>query len=365
MEYLDFHGEIPAGEYGGGRMVIHDRGSYRCEKWRDDEVIVTLSGERTAGRYVLFATGGGGTGWSGAPTRRRRAGRACPSWSARCTPRPPPGCPGTGPTGATSCAGTGSGRWRTSPVAGCGCSPRPTRRSPAGTRGCGSWPRSWPRPRRCWTACWSRIDAAGRVRPVRPASGGRVPAGAQYLLVDLLWLEGVSQRRPAVRPTPGAARRAGVGRYALADSAVVPRRRRRGAAHRAGAGSARGGGEAAGLGLRAGAAQPALAEHRRGPTARSDVYLTHLECPRCGREHAAERVAEPLRVRFPAAGPLRPGGGGEGGQPGAVRAAPGRPVALPGAAAGRRPAARHHVWARAGRRCCAPRRTARRSASRT
>lgn len=37
-----------------------------------------------------------------------------------------------------------------------------------------------------------RIDGSGRVRPARPASGGRVPAGAQFLLVDLLWLEGVS-----------------------------------------------------------------------------------------------------------------------------------------------------------------------------
>ena len=33
MEYLDFTGEIPAGEYGGGRMTIHDQGTYRCEKW--------------------------------------------------------------------------------------------------------------------------------------------------------------------------------------------------------------------------------------------------------------------------------------------------------------------------------------------
>ena len=29
MEYRDFHGEIPAGEYGGGRMTIFDRGTYR------------------------------------------------------------------------------------------------------------------------------------------------------------------------------------------------------------------------------------------------------------------------------------------------------------------------------------------------
>jgi bifunctional non-homologous end joining protein LigD len=58
MEYADFHGEIPAGEYGGGRMMIYDRGTYTTEKWLDDEVIVVLDGERVSGRYVLFHTGG-------------------------------------------------------------------------------------------------------------------------------------------------------------------------------------------------------------------------------------------------------------------------------------------------------------------
>jgi bifunctional non-homologous end joining protein LigD len=58
MEYLDFHGEIPAGEYGGGTMTIYDRGTYTTEKWRDGEVIVVLSGQRVSGRYVLFRTHG-------------------------------------------------------------------------------------------------------------------------------------------------------------------------------------------------------------------------------------------------------------------------------------------------------------------
>jgi bifunctional non-homologous end joining protein LigD len=58
MEYADFHGEIPAGEYGAGRMTIYDKGSYTTEKWRDREVIVTLRGERVSGKYVLFQTHG-------------------------------------------------------------------------------------------------------------------------------------------------------------------------------------------------------------------------------------------------------------------------------------------------------------------
>jgi bifunctional non-homologous end joining protein LigD len=58
LEYLDFAGEIPAGEYGGGRMTIHDHGTYETGKWRDDEIGVTFHGERTHGRYVFFQTGG-------------------------------------------------------------------------------------------------------------------------------------------------------------------------------------------------------------------------------------------------------------------------------------------------------------------
>ena len=58
MEYLDFEGDIPKGEYGGGRMVVWDRGTYEAEKWDDREVMVTLSGSRVQGRYVLFHTSG-------------------------------------------------------------------------------------------------------------------------------------------------------------------------------------------------------------------------------------------------------------------------------------------------------------------
>jgi bifunctional non-homologous end joining protein LigD len=58
LEYLAFSGEIPAGEYGGGRMTIFDSGTYETDKWRDDEIGVTFTGERTNGRYIFFRTGG-------------------------------------------------------------------------------------------------------------------------------------------------------------------------------------------------------------------------------------------------------------------------------------------------------------------
>lgn len=66
LEYLEFHGEIPAGQYGAGTMTIYDRGTYEPHKIADDKVEVTLHGERVEGRYGLFPLsrdGGGRHEW--------------------------------------------------------------------------------------------------------------------------------------------------------------------------------------------------------------------------------------------------------------------------------------------------------------
>ncbi|MDI2037042.1 ATP-dependent DNA ligase [Paenarthrobacter nitroguajacolicus] len=63
MEYADFAGVIPKGEYGAGTMSIWDRGEFTCEKWRDGkEVIATLTGQPGGGlggtkRLALINTG--------------------------------------------------------------------------------------------------------------------------------------------------------------------------------------------------------------------------------------------------------------------------------------------------------------------
>jgi bifunctional non-homologous end joining protein LigD len=59
LDYIDFAGKIPEGEYGAGEVKIWDTGTYECEKWREDEVIVTFHGERLKGKYALFQTGKG------------------------------------------------------------------------------------------------------------------------------------------------------------------------------------------------------------------------------------------------------------------------------------------------------------------
>src|SRR4029079_12115715 len=58
LEYLDFAGDIPKGQYGAGTMKIFDRGTYETHKFRKDEVMVTFHGERVRGKYVLFRTRG-------------------------------------------------------------------------------------------------------------------------------------------------------------------------------------------------------------------------------------------------------------------------------------------------------------------
>jgi len=57
LEYLDWEGEIPKGEYGAGTMKIWDAGTYELEKWEPGKVMVEFHGERLQGRYALFRAG--------------------------------------------------------------------------------------------------------------------------------------------------------------------------------------------------------------------------------------------------------------------------------------------------------------------
>ena len=70
MDYADFEGVIPEGEYGGGTVIVWDAGRYRNVRTGDDgnerpmpdcyadgKIEVSLSGRKLRGGYVLIRTG--------------------------------------------------------------------------------------------------------------------------------------------------------------------------------------------------------------------------------------------------------------------------------------------------------------------
>ena len=64
LEYLDFHGEIPQGEYGAGTMTIWDRGTYETAQVGGAQGRGDVPRRAADGRYGLFPIGeaGGFTG---------------------------------------------------------------------------------------------------------------------------------------------------------------------------------------------------------------------------------------------------------------------------------------------------------------
>ncbi len=77
LDYLEFAGVIPEGQYGAGRMTIWDTGAYETELRTDDEWKVILHGERVDGHYHLVRTARepGGDDWL---VFRARAGAGGP-----------------------------------------------------------------------------------------------------------------------------------------------------------------------------------------------------------------------------------------------------------------------------------------------
>lgn len=60
LEYAEFQGTIPEGQYGAGEVKIWDKGSYRIKLWEENKIEFNPYGKKLTGTYVLvrFKKGG-------------------------------------------------------------------------------------------------------------------------------------------------------------------------------------------------------------------------------------------------------------------------------------------------------------------
>ncbi len=58
VDYIDFAGEIPAGEYGAGTVEIWDQGTYKLRRKEVDRLEFRAKGEQVSGDYILIRTDG-------------------------------------------------------------------------------------------------------------------------------------------------------------------------------------------------------------------------------------------------------------------------------------------------------------------
>jgi len=54
LEYADFEGTIPKGEYGAGTVKIWDKGEYKMRERSDDKYVLSFHGKRLIGDYYLL-----------------------------------------------------------------------------------------------------------------------------------------------------------------------------------------------------------------------------------------------------------------------------------------------------------------------
>jgi DNA ligase D-like protein (predicted 3'-phosphoesterase) len=53
LDYIDFEGVIPEGEYGAGTVEIWDKGNFELESRKPEKLVFELRGEKMKGRYTL------------------------------------------------------------------------------------------------------------------------------------------------------------------------------------------------------------------------------------------------------------------------------------------------------------------------
>lgn len=54
LEYANFSGKIPEGNYGAGSVKIFDSGTFTVEKFSEKEIVVDIKGKKLSGKFVLI-----------------------------------------------------------------------------------------------------------------------------------------------------------------------------------------------------------------------------------------------------------------------------------------------------------------------
>lgn len=54
LEYMDFEGEIPEGQYGAGKVEIWDVGYWEPESVKDKKIVALIHGKKLKGRFTLL-----------------------------------------------------------------------------------------------------------------------------------------------------------------------------------------------------------------------------------------------------------------------------------------------------------------------
>jgi DNA ligase D-like protein (predicted 3'-phosphoesterase) len=62
LDYIDFEGDIPSGEYGAGRVLIWDKGIYTLLEKDENKISFSLEGMKLKGNFTLFRLKGGKKG---------------------------------------------------------------------------------------------------------------------------------------------------------------------------------------------------------------------------------------------------------------------------------------------------------------
>ena len=57
LDYADYEGDIPEGEYGAGKVEIWDKGTYELLSRKEKKLVFMLDGKKLKGKYTLLQFG--------------------------------------------------------------------------------------------------------------------------------------------------------------------------------------------------------------------------------------------------------------------------------------------------------------------